>query len=553
MGLDLVHQLVVKPEKLSIRVERAMSDLSSGPARPPDVAAAADRAPSRVAGRYDLGEVIGVGAPAWVYRAEDRETGRAVAVKLYPTGFGGPDRARRQRDLGVLSGLHHPHLVELLDAGDESGRAYLVMELVEGRTLAQRMLDGPMAAGEVARLGADLGYALAYLHSRGIIHRAVKPANVLLGDRPMLTDFGIAALVDRAEVSRAGSLVGSPAHLAPEQVNGGEVGMPADVYALGLILLEALTGRREFEGDGPETALARLSRRPSIPEGLPALTDLLHAMTAMDPAVRPTSGVVSEALRAAAPELDGVPSVRPPTPDDERWDRRISTLERLESLDTLETPGTLRSPGRLQIPAARDNAWKPQPPASSEDAGKRESPAASDDAGKRQVPAASDDAGKRQVPAAGDDAGKRQVPAAGDDAGKREVPAALDDSGTKLLDMPPAPAGLPLPPSSWTPPERRDLGRRRLLAGVLGLTGLAAATVGVLASQSSAEVGPVPADGAVVDQSPVVPPVPPALPTPLVAAPDSDDVQSGDGGDTGSPGGSHDSKKRKGSKHSKKH
>ena len=98
-----------------------MSGLSSGPARLPGFAAA-DRTPSRIAGRYDLGEVIGVGTPAWVYRAEDRETGRVVAVKLYPKGFGGPDHARRRRELGVLSGLHHPHLVELLDAGDESGR-----------------------------------------------------------------------------------------------------------------------------------------------------------------------------------------------------------------------------------------------------------------------------------------------------------------------------------------------------------------------------------------------------------------------------------------------
>src|SRR5581483_460507 len=290
-------------------------------------------------------------APAWVYRADDQETGRVVAVKLYPNGFAGPDHDRRKRELAALSGLHHPNLVELLDAGDESGRAYLVMELVEGRTLAQRLLDGTMGPGEVARLGADLGYALAYLHSRGITHHAVKPSNVLLAERPMLSDFGTAALVDRAGGAGPGGFIGTPAYLAPEQVRGTPAGMPADVYALGLILLEALTGRREFEGDGPETALERLSRRPSVPRDVPALTDLLHAMTAMDPAVRPTAGVVSESLRSAAPQLDDLESIELPAPDDAA-SRRLSTLERLDGLDAAGSVARFRRPTRPTAPAA---------------------------------------------------------------------------------------------------------------------------------------------------------------------------------------------------------
>jgi len=618
-----------------------MSDLSSGSARLPGFSTA-DRAPSRIAGRYDLGEVIGVGAPAWVYRAEDRDTGRVVAVKLYPSGFGGADRARRQRESGVLSGLHHPNLVELLDAGDESGRAFLVMELVEGRALSQRVLDGPMSAAEVARLGADIGYALAYLHSRGITHRAVKPSNVLMGERPMLTDYGIAALVDRRGASQGEALIGTPAYLSPEQVNGGEVGMPADVYALGLILLEALTGRREFEGDGPETAAARLSRRPAVPGDVPALTDLLHAMTAMNPAVRPTAGVVSEALRAAAPELEGVESVRFTTSGAQRPERRISTLERLEGLDAFDTPSAFRSRGRHQASASASAAGVAAAAGAAAGNGRSEAASLFEDAGSTgdaetpasdqgelsSTPAASDDAWRVPASGAPDEADRPENAEAsestdadtetetetetdtgtgadasfagdpGSDDGPRsdvgdysaaedpeESEAAPDDaagpviaekpaasarpkvsaaveSGTKVLDVPPVPAGLPLPPSTPSTPsalDRRDAGRRRLLAGALGLTALAAATVGVLASQDPEdEMAPAPADSAPVDspvdRSSVVPPVPPgppAAPVPPVAAPAPAGPPPGGngGGDSGGGGGG----KHKGGKKGKKH
>jgi len=150
-------------------------------------------------------------------------------------------RARQRSELALLAQLHHPNLVVLFDAGEDSGRAYLVMEFVDGPTLSEQLRSGPMQAGEVSRLGAELAYALAYVHSRGITHRDVKPANVLMGGRPMLTDFGIARLVDAARVTQTGYLIGTPAYLAPEQVSGGPVGMPADVYALGLVLLEALS------------------------------------------------------------------------------------------------------------------------------------------------------------------------------------------------------------------------------------------------------------------------------------------------------------------------
>lgn len=353
-----------------------MTDLASETAQSSGPAVA-DATPAVLEGRYVLGDLVGVGASAWVYRAEDVRTGRDVAVKLYPPGVGGTDRARQRSELALLAQLHHPNLVVLYDAGEESGRAYLVMEFVDGSTLAEQLRAGPMQAGEVSRLGAELGYALAYVHSRGITHRDVKPANVLMGGRPMLTDFGIARLVDAARVTQTGYLIGTPAYLAPEQVKGGAVGMPADVYALGLVLLEALTGYREFEGDGPEAAFARLSRQPSVPDDLPGLTDLLREMTALDPEDRPSAADVSERLRASASELDDVPVMLPllsgreerlssDRAASERWDRVFGAAERPSPGPERPTgdSGTkvLAMPPAPVVPAQRALRAMPLPP-----------------------------------------------------------------------------------------------------------------------------------------------------------------------------------------------
>jgi tRNA A-37 threonylcarbamoyl transferase component Bud32 len=270
-------------------------------------------APPALAGRYELGELLGTGASARVYRAEDLLLRRQVAVKLYPAEVAEPDRVRRQRELSVLAQLNHPHLVKLLDAGEDAGRTYLVMELVSGPNLSRRLREaGPMPAAQVARLGGAVADALGYVHQRGVTHRDVKPGNVLLGERPMLTDFGIARLIDTARITQTGYLIGTPAYLAPEQVTGDRAGEPADVYSLGLTLLEALTGRREFKGSGPGAAFARLSRRPAVPGGLPGLSGLLRDMTDPDPARRPTAPTAAAALwRAAAAGEYPVPGSEP--------------------------------------------------------------------------------------------------------------------------------------------------------------------------------------------------------------------------------------------------
>lgn len=198
-----------------------------------------------IAGRYVLGAALGSGGSAQVYRAADRSLGREVAVKLFPSNLDPEDRERQHRELSLLAGLHHPNLVDLFDAGEDDGQLYLVMRLIPGESLAGRLgRDGPLPIEAAVQVGAGLSDALAYIHDHGITHRDVKPANVLLGQRPMLGDFGIARAAGGAQVTSTGFVIGTPAYMAPEQVRGQVVGPAADIYALGLVILEMLSGRR---------------------------------------------------------------------------------------------------------------------------------------------------------------------------------------------------------------------------------------------------------------------------------------------------------------------
>ncbi|MFG1642696.1 protein kinase [Amycolatopsis sp. NPDC049252] len=277
-------------------------------------------APHVLAGRYEIGPLIGRGATARVHRALDRELGRAVAVKVYDVRAVDGEHLRRAREKTVLASIHHPRVVTLFDSGTDGDRPYLVMQLVDGENLAERLLAGPFTAAQVSELGVRLADALAHVHARQIVHRDLKPANVLLGpDGPLITDFGIAHELDSTHITGTGLVTGTAAYLAPEQILGERPGPPADVYALGLILLECLTARREFPGTLAESALARLHRAPRIPDGTPApLAHALSRMTAREPADRPDAGelpgllgedsatVVGAAGRSEAGELPGL-------------------------------------------------------------------------------------------------------------------------------------------------------------------------------------------------------------------------------------------------------
>ena len=265
--------------------------------------------------RYRLSGVIGRGGMAVVYRADDVKLAREVAVKILLDGAGDEtDRERFIAEAKTLAMLSHSGLVTVLDAGfgtsgqqevvpDDGAhdRPFLVMELVDGHTMVELMKDGPMPLEDLAPIAAQVAEALAYVHARGVVHRDVKPGNVLVrhDGAVKLADFGIARLVEQqTHHTRTGVAVGTAAYIAPEQVTGGTAEGSADVYALGLVMLEAVTGRRTYDGPPAEAALARLQRPPEIPELAPGWRDLLTGMTALDPADRPSAADVAAWLRA---------------------------------------------------------------------------------------------------------------------------------------------------------------------------------------------------------------------------------------------------------------
>ncbi|HEX4655213.1 MAG TPA: protein kinase [Mycobacteriales bacterium] len=255
-------------------------------------------------GRYRLGERLGGGAVADVFRALDERLQRPVAVKVF-RGDAAEQLHRHEAEMRTLAALDHPSLVTVFDAGTDepTGRPFLVMQLVEGPTLGGELRAGGFTPERAARYGAELADALEYVHERGLVHRDVKPANVLLSDdgRVHLADFGIARLVDSAHETKTGDVLGTPAYFAPEQVAGETVGPPADIYALGIVLFECLTGRRPFEGTVVEVAMARIARDPDIPTDLPTgWQQLLAAMTRREPAARPTAAQVAGSLRRLA-------------------------------------------------------------------------------------------------------------------------------------------------------------------------------------------------------------------------------------------------------------
>jgi serine/threonine protein kinase len=270
--------------------------------------------------RYRLGTVIGRGGMASVYRGEDLALGRQVAVKVFAEAAEGIDDAdRRKSETALLASLTHRALVRLYDASrdPETGREYLVMELVDGRDLRETLKLGPLSPADAAGMLADLAEALHVIHDRSIVHRDIKPANVLLEPAHLpsrswnakLADFGIARLIDDARLTRTGLLVGTPGYLSPEQVSGAAPGPAADIYSLGLLTLEARTGVTAFPGPAVEAASARLVRDPDVPESLgPDWVSLLRAMTAREPGDRPSALDVA----IAATALDVSPATAHP-------------------------------------------------------------------------------------------------------------------------------------------------------------------------------------------------------------------------------------------------
>ena len=298
--------------------------------------------------RYELKELIGSGGMASVYRATDDRLGRDVAIKVFTTfAIEQDDIQRQQAEINVLASLSHHSLVTLFDVGvhkaaSDRRQIFLVMELVDGVDLRDRLLEGVLSVRNIAQVGYDLAEGLEYIHGRGIVHRDIKPANILLAQyssrfraRAKLTDFGIALSPASTRLTSEGMTTGTAAYLSPEQARGEEVGPASDIYSLGLVLLECFTREVAFDGQPVQAALARLLRDPVIPASVsPAWRDLLSTMLARDPADRPDIGEVVLALRQAVITETGRHRGDEQVPLSTDEAERMAAVARLDILDT---------------------------------------------------------------------------------------------------------------------------------------------------------------------------------------------------------------------------
>ena len=270
--------------------------------------------PGTVLGRYRLTRRLGAGGFGVVYAAHDEQLDREVAVKRIVCADATAAR-RAEREARAAARLAHPGIVALYEAARDDEAVYLVSELVEGRSLAELEREGLLSDRDVLRAGVALCDALAHAHRRGVVHRDVKPANVLVPDAPAqgsgvakLTDFGVASMGDDDALTAPGDVVGTLAYMAPEQAAGGPVDARADVYALGLVLFEALAGVNPVRARGAAATARRVGARlPSLGRlrrDLPLdLCAAVDAAVRPDPAERPDLRTLRGALAAAAPEV----------------------------------------------------------------------------------------------------------------------------------------------------------------------------------------------------------------------------------------------------------
>jgi eukaryotic-like serine/threonine-protein kinase len=232
-----------------------------------------------LSGRYEIGERLGSGGMSNVHQATDLILERTVAVKILAEHLSDDERfvARFRREALAVAKLIHPNIVQVYDTGIDEGRHYIVMEYVQGRSGAQILQrHGPLDGETTAEIGAQACAGLDYAHRRGIIHRDVKPGNLMIVGGPVgggemtmkLTDFGIARAVEQTRITQVGSVVGTAAYLSPEQVRGEEATPATDVYALGVVLYQFLTGRLPYEG----STLAELAVRQQNEKPLPPST-----------------------------------------------------------------------------------------------------------------------------------------------------------------------------------------------------------------------------------------------------------------------------------------
>ncbi|MFC4064549.1 serine/threonine-protein kinase [Actinoplanes subglobosus] len=311
-----------------------------------------------VAGRYRLGRMLGRGGMGAVWQAEDTLLGREVALKEVwgPGRPADPQVRRTLREAQAAARLRHPSIVTVYDVVTDEGAPWIVMELVEGRSLAETIAEhGLLTEGRTAEIGLHVLDALRVAHREGIAHRDVKPANILLEEgRVVLTDFGIAAIDDATALTATGQMVGSPAYLAPERINGQPATAAADLWSLGVTLYTAVTGRSPFQREDTQATLAAiLHHRPETPAHAGRLWPVIKGLLDKDPVRRLGADQARELLanvvRATGPSGADTPARRRP-----RW----WPLRQTRPEDTPEgLPGTLVAPSpTLAAPTAHQQS-----------------------------------------------------------------------------------------------------------------------------------------------------------------------------------------------------
>ena len=308
--------------------------------------------PRSLSQRYVVGRRLGRGDMSTVFQATDQVLRRQVAIKVFTARADSAEELRRQEaEAKLLASLNHYAVTTLLDAGVDTTdpdrpQVYLVMEYIPGTDLKERLRGGPLPWEQVCWLGHDLSEGLAAVHALGFLHRDITPANVLVAARDAdarlrgkLTDFGIASLVGSRSAG-AHSTTGTAAYLSPEQAEGAPATTASDVYSLGLVLLEALTGRPAFPGPFERSVLARLHEDPAVPDAAPpAVAAVLRAMTARRPADRiPLAEAAERFQDVNIDELVRRRSVGPPISATGEA-RRLAAVRRYNVLDTPPEPG----------------------------------------------------------------------------------------------------------------------------------------------------------------------------------------------------------------------